>query len=281
MKKLVLRIIIIVITVGFTGCTIGQPSPKEMANYKKECNKLQQTGNFVFGRGECLNYYVVNGTKKDEINILIHGSWERGSDPLEDKYNYLADEFATKTSITSIALAMPGYSESTNNRYQDMSWRENKTVIPAEEEFIKIVSQAIQNLKNKYNAKKVNIYGHSSGAMIGGILSGYTPGLIDKYILLGGAYDIYHTYRFNNWGTKNSGLISSVDFVSEVDKNAKYLVIAGENDKKADPSFAENYVKLLKEEGIKAKVLVIKGVGHSGLEVNDEVLEASFEFLNK
>ena len=282
MKSLIAGVMISLVILGLSGCS-SQPTPKELTTWKKECKKIQndnEDSHFIFAQGECLEYYEAKGSKKDEITVLIHGSWPRGSDPLERRYAQIADDMSRETSITTLALAMPGYSYSTSNRYKDMSWRENKTVIPAEEEFVKIVASFIQKLKTKYHAKKVNIFGKSSGAMLGGIISGYQPGLIDKYILMGGAYDVYFTYRHNNWGTKNPGLLSSVDFVSDVKKDAQFLIIAGENDRKAPPLFATQYKKRLNNEEINAEVLVIQGAKHSSLETNYEVLESTYKFLN-
>lgn len=280
-KNYTLSVFALAITFGLSGCATNEPTPEELVKYQKDCRNLQSknSGAYIFANGECLKYKSFNGKKSDEINILIHGSWQRGQDPIGYRYSDLAESMAHSTSITSIALATPGYSGSTSNFYKDMSWKKGR-VIPAEESFTKIMVSAIENLKKKYNAKKVNLFGKSSGAMIGGIISGYKPGLVDKYVLIGGAYNIYNTYRHNGWGKINPGLISSTNFVSKVKKDARFLIVAGENDDKASPLFAKNYVTYLNDEGIKADVLVIKGAGHSSLETNAEVLDATYTFFN-
>lgn len=279
-----LKYLLLVVYVLFiSGCSINEPSIEELEVYKQECQDMKKNNkdSFIFAKGECLNYIVSWGdAQKSEINILLHGSWRENSSPVAQRFTEIADDFRDNTNITSIALAMPGYDESTSNRYSNMNWK-NTNVIPANESFVKIISQAIKNLKIKYNATKVNIYGKSSGAMLGGIISGYSPGLLDKVILLGGAYNIYFTYEYNGWGRMSPGFISAVNYIDLVDKKTSFLVIAGGKDKKANPIFAKRYVKKLNKAGIKAKVVVFKDLEHSGMESNIYVLEESYKFLKE
>jgi predicted esterase len=281
MKKLILMFTLLFVAIIFNSCSGLQPSVKELDTWKKECNQIKKEKsqyNFVFAEGECLNYSISKGMNNDKINILIHGSWPKGMDPLSILFDEIAENLTKNTEITSIAIATPGYSESTSNRYSELSWGNNR-IIPAEEEFIKIIAKAIEELKIKYKAKEVNLYGKSSGAMIGGIISGYKPGLIDRYILIGGSYDPYYTYKYNGWGTLGYGHLTSVQYIPNVDKNAKFLLIAGEKDDKAPPIFAKQYKEQLNKAGINAEVVIIKDAKHSQLERNSEVLDVSYKFL--
>lgn len=230
---------------------------------KEQCDTKK--GSFIFAGGECIQYVEVAGDKKDTLNIIIHGIWREGTDTLA-RYAPFAETININTDITTIAVALPGYSKSSTNNFPALSHNGDKTLY-ATKEYIEFLAQLVSALKNKYKAKIVNYIGHSAGASMGATLTGYKPHLINTISLAGA--------RYNSNGMKNAkNLIFISNYLKTLSKSTKYLLIYGTKDTISKPKASKEFYKVAKDNGLDVRLVEVKNAAHLGLDMTDTSVDA-------
>lgn len=222
----------------------------------KECE--QKGENYIFAKDECIEFFKAEGDIENILNIIVHGTWKEGTNTIA-RYAPFAENLAMATDITTIAISLPGYSNSTSNNFKALS-HNGKKDLASNKEYIEFLGQLIQNLKRKFNANSINYIGHSAGAKMGSILSFYKPNLINNMIFAGGTYDI-------NKISKN--------------KNSKILLIYGEKDLISKPKLTKDFYSLAKSKNLNVQILGIKNAVHLDLDMRDESIEAISEMLEE
>ena len=179
------------------------------------------------------------------------------------------------TDITTVAIALPGYSDSSTNNFNGLLEKNtNRISIIGTKQYITFMSNLVKALKIKYNATTVNYIAHSAGAIVGATLTGYSPKLIQNIICVGGGHNIHKIMK----NTKS--LISLVDVIKDVDKNTKFLVIYGTKDTVSPSKRNINFYKLLINNGLNAKLIKINNAKHLDLDMTDTSIEAITEMLD-
>ena len=84
----------------------------------EQCAK--QGANYIFAGDECIQYAVYKGDTEGKINIIVHGTWDKGTNTI-GRYGPFAETMTMNTDITSIAVALPGYSNSSTNNLKDLT----------------------------------------------------------------------------------------------------------------------------------------------------------------
>ena len=74
----------------------------------------------MFAGNECIQYKKFSGDTKGALNIIVHGTWNEGTDTLA-RYAPFAEDLAMRTDITTIAVALTGYSGSSTNKFPSLS----------------------------------------------------------------------------------------------------------------------------------------------------------------
>lgn len=235
---------------------------------KNQC--LDKNGNFIFVSNECIEFHVASADRKGILNIVIHGTWDEGTNVL-GRYSTFADDLAIQTDITTIAIALPGYSSSSTNKLKALSQGKN---LASTKEYIDFLVKLIESLQKKYSAKTINYIGHSAGAAMGSTLMGYKPGLILNMISVGGYYDIHKKTNDNN-------LISAVDYLDNIDKKSRFLLIYGTKDKISKPEITKEFYRLVKKYPFKSLLVEVKGAVHLDLEMTDTAVENIISFLEE
>jgi len=243
------------------------------SNIINEQQCINKGEEYIFAGGECIQYYVSEGDKESEINIVVHGTWPAGSNTL-GRYAPFADNLSIATDITTIALALPGYANSSTNKFQALSHTGTKN-LAAQKEYIEFLSDLVKQLKLNYEAKKVNYIGHSAGALMGSTLTGYTPGLISTMISAGAGYDIHSKVE------KSKNLISLIDYIDEVNKGTEFLLIYGTKDDISKPKVTKEYYNALIKAGYKATLIEVIDAPHIDLDMTDTSVEAIVEMLEE
>jgi predicted esterase len=236
-------------------------------------NKSQCTNkgeNFIFVGNECIEFYEAAADRENVLNIVVHGTWKAGTNIL-GRYASFADDLAIQTDITTVAVALPGYSSSSTNHFQALS-HEGVKNLASTKEYLDFLAKLIESLQKKYNAKVVNFIGHSAGGAMGTTLIGYKPKLITNLVSAGGYYDIHKR-------SKNRDLISAVDYIDKVDKNSKILLIYGEKDEISKPIVSKEFYKTAKAKGVNVKLVEVKNGVHLDLDMSDTSVENIIEFL--
>lgn len=235
----------------------------------EEC--LQKEGSYIFAGGECIQYALYEGDKEGSLNIIVHGTWDEGSNVL-GRYAPFAETLSLATDITSIAVALPGYSNSSTNNFKALSHKGTEN-LAAQKDYLNFVSKLIEALQSKYNGKTLNYIGHSAGAMMGATLTGYKPSLINNLVSVGGRYDIHEV-------SSNKKLISIVDVLDGVDKNIKFLLIYGTEDKISKPQVTKKFYKKALNLGLNVKMVEVPDGVHLDLDMTDTSVEAITELLD-
>lgn len=231
---------------------------------------LLKGNNFIYAGGECIEYHESLSDNKNALNIVVHGVWSEGTNVL-GRYSTFADDLAIQTDISTVAVALPGYSGSSTNNLKSLGHKGSK-YLASTKEYIKFLSELILSLKKRYKVKIINYIGHSAGAAMGATLIGYKPKLINNLVSAGGYFDIHKR-------SKDKELISAVDYIDNVDKNTKILLIYGTKDKISKPKVSKDFYNIAKEKLLNVKLVKVKDGIHLDLDMSDTSEEAIVEFL--
>jgi len=230
---------------------------------ESQCKELGD--NFIFSSNECIEYASFEGDSNEHIMIIVHGTWDEGTNTL-GRYAPFAETMNLNTDLTTIAVALPGYSKSSTNKLKSLANKEEKNQA-GKKEYVRFLGALVKDLKDKYKAKKLTFVGHSAAARMGATLMGLEKNLIDNIALVGGRYEV----RAEN---KDKGLIAFKDVINDVDKNAKFIFIYGTKDKISEPSLTTEFFEFAKNKGLNAKLIKVEGAAHIDLDMTDESIEA-------
>ena len=235
---------------------------------KNDC--LKNESNFIYSGGECIEFVKFDGDVENQLNIIVHGTWKEGTNTI-GRYKTFAEDISLNTDITTIAIALPGYSNSSTNSLKSL---DNKIIknIGATKEYVNFMSTLIKDLKTKFRSEIINYIGHSAGAMIGATVTGYSPGIINNMVSVGGIYNIHKKIKNNN-------LISIIDKIDNIDKKTKFLLIYGTNDKISLPKITKEFYKIAKNKKINAKIVEVKDAAHIDLDMTSTSIDAITNFL--
>lgn len=239
--------------------------------YANETKCTAKGNDYIYVENECLELAVVNAEDSESLNIILHGTWDRGTNTL-GRYAPFVETLNLITDYTTVAISLPGYSNSTSNIFPALDNDKIKN-LAAKKEYILFVSKAIEKLKQKYNAQKVNFIGHSAGAMIGSTILGLKPELIDNIALVGGRYNIHEV-------ANNKELISAIDVIDNISKDTNILLIYGTKDKISKPEVTKEFYKIAKQKGLNVKLIEVKDGVHLDLDMTDSSVEAITELLD-
>lgn len=234
---------------------------------EEEC--ISKGENFIFGGGECIEFRAFEGDTNDHIIIIVHGTWDEGTNTL-GRYAPFAETMNLNTDLTSIAIALPGYSNSSTNNFTSLSHKGVKN-LAAKKEYVLFLGKLVESLKSKYEAKIVTLIGHSAGAMMSATLTGLKPNLIQNVALAGGRYDIHKEEK--------GDLISMIDVIDDINKDTNFLFIYGTEDKISKPEVTTDFFKIALKKGLKAKLIKVEGAGHIDLDMTDSSVEAIIEMV--
>lgn len=235
-----------------------------------KCTSLGE--DFVFAGGECVETRSFEGDTNEHIMILVHGVWDEGTNTL-GRYEPFAETMNMNTDLTTIAIALPGYSKSSTNNLLSLADKKKKNQA-ATKEYVEFVGEVVKVLKKKYEAKIVTYIGHSAGARMGATLTAFEPDLIQNIALVGGRYEV----REKN---KGKGFISFSDVIDDINKDVNYLFVYGTEDTISEPEATTGFFKTAQAKGLKAKLIKVDGAGHIDLDMTDESVEAIIEMIEE
>jgi len=255
-KKLFIGLVLTLIILDLYGAKISQ------AQCEAKANK-----GYIFAGGECIEYAVFEGDKKGFLNIIVHGTWKAGTNILA-RYAPFAETININTDITTVAVALPGYSGSSTNHFPALSHKGSKK-LSTDKRYIEFLGKLVKKFKQKYKAKVVTYIGHSAGAAMGATLSGLEPSLVNNFALAGGRYK-----------SDKKGTVSISDYLNKLDKHTKYLLIYGTKDKISKPEVTLNFYKIAKKHGLDVKLVKVKGAKHLDLDMSDPSVDAITKMLD-
>ncbi|MEZ4692763.1 MAG: alpha/beta fold hydrolase [Aliarcobacter sp.] len=238
---------------------------------QEEC--ASKGDNFIFAGNECIAYKKFSGDEEGSLNIIVHGTWNEGTDTLA-RYAPFAEDLSMRTDITTIAVALPGYSGSSTNNFPSLV-HDGVESLGAKQEYVEFLGELVNALKTKYEASKVTYIGHSAGCMMGATLTGIKPMLVDNIVCAGGVYDI----KKEKPHLKEA--ISIIDVLDKVDKETKFVLVYGTADDISKPQTTIDFYNFAKEKGFNVKLIEAKDAPHIDLDMTSESIEAITELLEE
>lgn len=226
---------------------------------------------YLFAGGECIQFSEFEGDGNEKLILVIHGSWKAGTNTL-GRYAPFAETLNMNTDITTVAVALPGYSKSSSNAMPPLE-HDAKISPSTTPSYIEFLGKMVKAFKDKYEASEVTYVGHSAGARMGATLSALQPGLIQNAVLAGGGYETK---------PKNKGeAVSFMDVMDKADKNTNYLLIYGTKDTISPPKVSIKAYEKMKDAGFKVKIVEVKDAPHLDLDMTDTSINAITEMLEE
>ncbi|RBQ32242.1 alpha/beta hydrolase [Arcobacter sp. FW59] len=236
---------------------------------KDDCSKKGE--GFIFVQNECINYKKFDADG-DSLNIIVHGTWDEGSDTLA-RYSPFAEDIAMMSDISTIAIALPGYSQSSSNKLLSIGNKKVKN-LAATKEYIGFLASLVEALKEKYSASKINLIGHSAGCLMSSTLIGLKSDLVDNLVCVGGIYDIHQK-------SDDKNLISAIDVIDNISKNTKIVLVYGTADDISTPQMTIDFYNLAKSKGLDVNLVEVKDGVHLDLDMTSESKNAIVELVEE
>ncbi len=259
MKKILLSVLLTVLSVVELQANVTQ----------EQCS--QKGDNFIFAGGECIQYVKFKGEVEDKLNIIVHGTWKSGTNTL-GRYAPFAETINMNTDITTVAVALPGYSGSSTNKIKDLNHGSNSVYT---KEYIEFMASLIKALKEKFNATTVNYIGHSAGASLGVNVIALNPDLLQSVTAAGGRFNL-DKFKEN----EKVGLVTISDYLDSI-KDTKLLLVYGTKDTISEPQITKDFYKLVQDKGVDVKIVEVKGAEHIDLDMTDPSVEAITELVTQ
>ncbi|MAD40917.1 MAG: alpha/beta hydrolase [Arcobacter sp.] len=226
---------------------------------------------YIYAGGECINYAMFEGDDNDRLIIIVHGTWDEGSNVL-GRYAPFAENLNMSTDVSTIAVALPGYSNSSLNKLKSIGSKEYNHQA-ATKEYVKFIEKLVMALKEKYESKEITIVGHSAGAMMSGSLAGLNNSLLKNVVLVAG--------RYERPDYASESHLLAIDVLDKMNKDAKYIMIYGTKDKISKPSVTKEFYSKMKTQGLDVKLVEVKDAAHIDLDMTDTSVEAISELFDE
>ncbi|APW66428.1 alpha/beta hydrolase [Poseidonibacter parvus] len=229
---------------------------------KQDCE--QKGEGFIYAGNECINYAMFEGDDNDKLIVIVHGTWDEGSNVL-GRYAPFAENLNMSSDISTIAVALPGYSDSSLNKLKSIGSKEYNHQA-ATKEYVQFLEKLVIALKDKYESKEITIVGHSAGAMMSGSLAGLNPELLKNVVLVAG--------RYERPDYANEKHLLANDVLTKMNKESKFIMIYGTKDEISKPSVTKDFYKKMKAQGLDVQLVEVKDAGHIDLDMTDKSIEA-------
>lgn len=236
---------------------------------KEQC--LKQGESFIYAGGECIQYAKYKGEDNEKLNIIVHGTWQSGTNTL-GRYAPFAETINMNTDITTIAVALPGYSGSSTNKIKDLNHGSNSVYT---KEYIEFMASLIKAFKDKFHASSINYIGHSAGATLGTNVVALYPNLLNSVTAVGGRYNL-DKFKEN----EKKGLVTISDYLNNA-KETKFLLVYGTKDTISEPEVTQSFYELAITKGIDVKIVEVEGAEHIDLDMTDPSVEAITELVTE
>ena len=227
------------------------------------CKNLK--GKHIFSGGECIEYAVFEGEESDKLVVLIHGAWKEGADTLA-VYKPYAEAINLESDITTVAVALPGYSGSSTNTLTALTHEKGGALkLATSKKYLDFLSSLLSDLKNKFKAKELIVSAHSASAAASAALLGYKPNLINKAQLAGGFYKL-----------KYKDSITANKVINQISKDTKINIIYGTKDSISKAINSKEFYKLAKSKGLKVKLIELNQ-NHTNLDRSEKAQKELIE----
>ena len=167
---------------------------------------------------------------------------------MPDRVRARLGEHADVQDVVAAGLLRPGYTDNAGDRSDGErgdARGDNFTV-----EVTDAVTTAVRTLKDRYQARRVIMAGHSGGATIAAIVLGRHPEVADAALLVA-------------CGCGATQSLQPLDFASGIRRDSAVRLLVGERDEMTPPELTLRYAGVLQKRGVDARVTVLPGLGHN------------------
>lgn len=198
----------------------------------------------------------------EDLVIYIHGDYGVGGSSYMSE---IASHFS-KSNRMNIALIRPGYYDDEGNFSTGDSLGVTSTKIAGRldnytRENVDIIADAILNLKQHYQSKRVIVVGYSGGAAIAALILNFYPQLIDKVMLINCPCDL------KQWRPDWERSLSPIEHINNVSPRASINILSGAEDDVVPPELCKKYVQELNKTNNKTEFFLGIEMKHN---LNDE-----------
>jgi predicted esterase len=225
----------------------------------------QEESSWVSSSTHRLKVHILNPSNLKHAEILA--VYLHGDTPGEEgEYMLHAASQISLPNLVSAAIIRPGYRNSDGDF---SSGSTNGEVNNYSVENIKAILEVTLKLKEKFQAKKVILVGHSGGSAIAANLAGLHNRAIDGLVLISCPCDL------QAWHPDWTESLSPLNFVHKYSKNINIIALTGKDDDVTPPYLAESFISALKKQGLThVELRIPQKMGHNFIIKRPEVIDA-------
>jgi predicted esterase len=238
----------------------------------KPCDSPDDPGR-VTGVGECLVIQAFPSPgelSRPTLVVVLHGDLSAGGPA---KYHFAFAQALAEApgaqNLVAVAMVRPGYEDGAGNASTGENFQRNDHYTA---DNIDAVADAVRRLKERYQAGRVVLVGHSGGAATAAVILGRHPGVADAAVLVSCPCNIgeWRQTRRGPWTRSES----PHDWANKVPEAARVVALTGTDDSNTRPALAEQYVDILRKRGVDARFVAVLRAGHDSAFRSPKVVEA-------
>jgi pimeloyl-ACP methyl ester carboxylesterase len=260
----------VVLACSLLACTAlsGAPLPQNRAS-QSEANAVSPAGETLWLQTKSLRLKskVYGSARLGEHPILIvvlHGDLPNPG----YHYRFAREAASHMDNVVVAALLRPGYTDDSGERSEGVQGKttgDNYTP-----EVVDAVSQAIDQLKEKFHPLRTVLVGHSGGAAITGDLLGRWPKEVDAALMVSCDCDLpawrkhMQQMQDNNpvWSEPVRSL-SPLDLAGDIPRSVRVRLLVGSDDPVAPPELSRKYADELRRHGDDVTLTIAPGLKHN------------------
>jgi pimeloyl-ACP methyl ester carboxylesterase len=213
--------------------------------------------------------------------IVLHGDAPFSKPGYQD--TFAAKVAAADSDVIVAAILRPGYTDPQGNTSEGERGQTTGDNYNARN--VDAIAAAIGELRQRFQARRLVVVGHSGGAAITANILGRHPALLEAALLVSCPCDVERWREHMLQKTGFAGFrgpiatLSPIDQVSAIADRATISMIVGDTDDVAPPSLSEAYRAAAARLGKQVQLAELKDQGHEIL-LNPAVLQAVAPLLH-
>jgi pimeloyl-ACP methyl ester carboxylesterase len=207
--------------------------------------------------------------------IVLHGDAPFNKPDYQD--TFAARVAAANSDVIVAAILRPGYTDPQGNTSEGERGQATGDSYNARN--VDALAAAISQLRQRFQARRLVVVGHSGGAAITANILGRHPALIDGALLVSCPCDVerWREHMFQRTGFSGFqgpiATLSPIDQIGAIAARATISTIVGDKDDVAPPSLSEAYHAAAARLGKHVQLAELKDQGHEIL-LNPAVVQA-------
>ena len=227
----------------------------------------------ITGAKECLvvRAFPSPGELSSPVLVAVmHGDVSSGG-PAKYHVDFARKLAEQEKNLVAVAMIRPGYDDGDGNTSSGEHTNRSDHYTA---DNVDAMADGVRRLRERYQASRVVLVGHSGGAATSAVILGRRPGVADAAVLVACPCNIGEWRRGRRPWSRSE---SPHEWAGKVPPSARVIAITGADDSNTKPSLAEDYVALLKKRGVDARFVVVPGADHNAAWFGPAVMDAVTE----